>query len=455
MRSSPGKRQYPDSARAAAWGILNDWDGGRGALEALREEYLSGSSMDERDRALVTELTQGVMRYRLMLDYRIDSLLDKPGSSLPVPIYNMLRLGIYQILHLTKIPIRAAVNESVELVKSSRFRGLAPLVNAVMRKAAKAPPPELPDEEDDPAGYIALTTSNPRWLVDMLVTQMGRDEARHLLQAMNRPPSLTFRVNTLKVNRDELLDELASLGVSARPGSLSAVSIILESRGDPSTLPPFMEGRCTVQDEGAQLVAPLLMVRKADLVLDACASPGGKAGHLAQEMSDKGTIIAIDNSLPRVRMMKQTLDRLDLRSVKSVVGDVLSVPTLFRAPLDKILLDVPCSGTGVLGRHPEGKWRKDRAGIDVLKAVQLQMLNSLGTILQKGGELLYTTCSLLVEENENVIDGFIEDSSYSLVDLRSRGNSLPADVFTKRGELKVLPHIHGCDGFYAALLEKR
>jgi 16S rRNA (cytosine967-C5)-methyltransferase len=172
-------------------------------------------------------------------------------------------------------------------------------------------------------------------------------------------------------------------------------------------------------------------------------------------MSDKGTIIAIDNSLPRVRMMKQTLDRLDLRSVKSVVGDVLSVPTLFRAPLDKILLDVPCSGTGVLGRHPEGKWRKDRAGIDVLKAVQLQMLNSLGTILQKGGELLYTTCSLLVEENENVIDGFIEDSSYSLVDLRSRGNSLPADVFTKRGELKVLPHIHGCDGFYAALLEKR
>ncbi len=455
MRSSPGKQQYPDSARAAAWWILNDWEAGKGALEALREEYLSGSSLDRRDRALVTELTQGVMRYRLMLDYRIDTLLVKPGSSLPVPVYNMLRLGIYQILHLMKIPSRAAVNESVELVKSSRYKGLAPLVNAVMRKAAKAPSPALPDEEKDPAGHIELTTSTPRWLVEMLAAQMGRDETRHLLQVMNRPPPLTFRVNTLKVHRDELLDEFASLGIQARPGRLSPVSIILESGGDPSTLPPFKEGRCTVQDEGAQLVAPLLKVRQGDMVLDACASPGGKAGHLAQEISDQGTVFAMDKSLPRVRMMKRAFDRLGLRSVKSVVGDVLTAPKLFRTPFTKVLLDAPCSGTGVLGRHPEGKWKKDRAGIDTLRAVQLQMLNSLGTILQKGGELLYTTCSLLVEENEEVVDAFVEDNSFGLVDMRNRDSSLLTDIFTQRGELKVLPHLHGCDGFYAALLVKR
>lgn len=455
MRSSPGKRQYPDSARGAAWGILNDWEAGKGALEALREQYLSASSMDRRDKALVTELTQGVVRYRLMLDHRIDSLLDRPGDALPVPVYNILRLGLYQILHLMKIPARASVNESVELVKSGRFRGLAPLVNAVMRKAAEAPVPDLPDEDNDPAGFISLTTSSPRWLVEMLINQMDTDETRHLLQVMNRPPPLTLRVNTLRTGRTELLDELTSLGVDARPGSLSPVSVIIESGGDPSTLEPFMGGRCTVQDEGAQLIAPLMHARQGDLVLDACASPGGKAGHLAQEMAGKGTVIAMDSSLPRVRMMKKAMDRLALGSIIPIAGDALTAANLYRASFNKILLDAPCSGTGVLGRHPEGKWKKDRAGIDVLKGLQLQMLNSLGTILQKGGELLYTTCSVLKEENEEVIDRFLADDRFGLVDMRARAESLPVNAITERGELKLLPHIHGCDGFYAALVVKR
>lgn len=455
MSANQGKRRYPETARSAAWQIINDWETGTASIEAIRKSLLAGSRLSARDRALVTELTQGVMRHRLMLDHRIDALLDKPDSPLPLPVYNLLRLGMYQIVHLLKIPARAAVNESVELVKSSRYRGLAPLVNAVMRKAAKDPLPSLPPETEDPLQFISLTTSTPRWLVDKLAAQIGISSARHVLQVINRPPALTLRVNTLKTNRQALLDELLSMGVAARPGGLSPYSVILESGGDPSSLAPFIEGRCTVQDEGAQLMAPLLAPAPGGLVLDACASPGGKSGHLAQIMEDTGLVVAADNSLPRVRMMRSTMDRLGINAVAPMAADIMTAPSFFREMPEKILLDVPCSGTGVLRRHPEGKWKKDPSGLQRITDLQFQMLTRLASMLPKGGELLYTTCSLLSEENEEIIDAFLEESPLVLDDLRKRDTQLPESAFTSRGEVRIWPHIHDCDGFYAALLARR
>ncbi len=390
-----------------------------------------------------------------MLDHRLDAILDKPGSTLPVPVLNLLRIGMYQVVHLMKIPARAAVNESVEMVKSSRYRGLAPLVNAVMRKAANAPVPPLPQETEDPLQFVALTTSTPKWLVDKLALQVGLSSARHVFQVMNRPPTLTLRVNTLKTDRQSLLDELGVMGLEARAGSLSASAVILDSGGDPSSLAPFIEGRCTVQDEGAQLMAPLLAPEHGGLVLDACASPGGKSGHLAQIMGDTGLVIALDNSLSRVRMTRSSMVRLGIESVVPVVADVVTAPGLMKKMPEKILLDAPCSGTGVLRRHPEGKWKKDAAGLKKLVEIQKGILANLASELPKEGELLYTTCSLLSEENEEVVDACIGDGPLALVDLRGRGVGLPENAFTSRGEVRIWPHLHDCDGFYAALLTRR
>jgi len=454
VKSKPGRKRPPEGARYPAWKILDEWEDGKSSLESIRERDFAHSSLSARDRALVTELTQGVVRHRLLLDHRIDALLDKPKNHLPEPVRILLRLGIYQIIFLHKIPIHAAVNEIVRATKGTRYAGFAPLVNAVLRRASIAPQTPMPDHGRDPGGHMSLVNSMPRWLVDRLITQWGIPETRRILQATNHPGPLTIRVNTLRTDRNSLLEELVSLGLPARPGHISADAIVIERGIAPLTLSPFREGHCTVQDEGAQLIAPLLDPKPGEIMVDACAAPGGKAGHLAQIMGGRGSVIAVDRNPGRLRMTRQALSRLGIDSVRLLAADVRSFPRIFASPPDKILLDAPCSGTGVLRRHPEGKWRKDPEGIINLVRLQNDLLRAAGACLAPGGKLLYTTCSILQEENEEVVTRFLESADFMLEDFKIRCGDMDASLFTPRGELRTWPHLHNCDGFYAAMLVK-
>ena len=452
-----GKLRPPEGPRKAAWRILLAWEAGSDALEALRDSHFKRTRPDLRDRGLITELTQGTVRHRLFLDHTIGSNLDRPDLLLPDPVLTALRLGAYQLIHLYRIPAHAAVKETVQIIKDSRYRRYSSLVNAILRKIADSGPSPIPTFHDAPIRHIELATSTPRWLVERLIGFCGTDVTRQILQALNRTPPLTLRVNTARISRNELLKELEGQGVTASPGKLSKTAILLENRTPPWELKPFKEGLCTIQDEGAQLIAPLLEPIPGQRILDACAAPGGKTGHLAQLTNGQGLIIAADRSHKRVHMMSDSLKRLGADNVRLLIAglDTTTSPLAEKA-FDRVLLDAPCSGTGVLRRHPEGKWRKDTVTISQMTMVQEDLLVSAARTLKKGGRLLYTTCSLLEEENEEVVDRFLSGSVDMVhLDMREKFLDLRQDVFSDRGELRLWPHLHDCDGFFASLMEKK
>ena len=454
MKPKPGRQRRPEDARSLSWRVLLDWESGNGSVEALREKAFAIEKFSARDRALVTEMTQGVLRHRTLLDHRINTLLDRPDTHLPHPVRTLLRLGVYQIMFLDRIPSHAAVGETVNIAKGTRYSGLIPLINAILRKASTSSPAPLPDIKQNPVSHLSLATSMPHWLVERLIAQRGTMEAEKILQSLNRPASLALRVNTLKTDREGLLAELDDLGIRARPGRICGHTVILETGTVPALLQPFRQGRCTVQDEGAQLISPFLEAKPGERVVDVCAAPGGKAGHLAQEMENRGTVIAIDKHWGRLCMMKESLSRMGIRSIRPLTADALTLPRLLAFTPEKVLLDTPCSGTGVLRRHPEGKWKKDPARIEELAQLQLDLLQAASQTVSPGGKILYTTCSILREENEEVVDRFLSSADFRLTDLRERSPELPNSLFTDRGELRIWPHLHDCDGFYAALLVK-
>ena len=457
VKKKLGQPRSPEGPRKAAWRILLAWENGSDALEALRDSHFKRARPELRDRALITELTQGTVRHLLFLDHTIQSNLDRPDLSLPSPVLTALRLGAYQLIHLHKIPAHAAVKETVQIIKDSRYRRFSSLVNAVLRKIADSGPSPIPTLDDAPIRHIELATSTPRWLVERLIDSNGIEGARQILQALNRTPPLTLRVNTARINREELLNDLQEQGVPVSPGKLSETAILLEDRTPPWELGPFKEGLCTVQDEGAQLIAPLLKPVPGQRILDACAAPGGKTGHLAQLTTGQGFIIAADRSHKRVRMMSDSLKRLGTNNIKLLTADLgTTTSPLAENTFDRILLDAPCSGTGVLRRHPEGKWRKDPLTISQIARVQEDLLLSTARTLIKGGRLLYTTCSLLEEENEEVVDRFLSGSAdMARIDMREEFPDWRQDIFSNRGELRLWPHRHDCDGFYACLMEKQ
>ena len=457
VKTKPGKPQSPEGARKAAWRILLAWEAGNDALEAIRDSYFQGARLDLRDKGLITELTQGTVRHLLFLDHTIRSNLDRPDLVLPGPVLTALRLGAYQLIHLHKIPAHAAVKETVQIIKDSRHRRFSSLVNAILRKIADKGSSPIPTLDDDPLKHIELATSTPRWLIERLISFKSTEETRQILQALNRTPPLTLRVNASRISREDLMKDLEGQGVTVKPGKLSKTAIVLEDRTPPWELKPFKEGLCTVQDEGAQLIAGLLEPAPGQKILDACAAPGGKTGHLAQLTEGQALIIAADRSHKRVHMMSDSLKRLGGGKVRFLTADLgTAASPLTEKAFDRILLDVPCSGTGVLRRHPEGKWKKDPETISQIAKVQEDLLVSTARSLKTGGRLLYTTCSLLEEENEEVVDRFLAQSVDMVrLDMREKHPDLRQDVFSGRGELRLWPHLHDCDGFFACLMEKQ
>jgi len=457
MKKKRGQPQPPEEPRRAAWRILLAWEAGNDALEALRDSHFKRIRPDPRDRGLITELTQGTVRHLLFLDHTIQSNLDRPDLILPDPVLVALRLGAYQLIHLYRIPAHAAVKETVQIIKDSRYRRFSSLVNAILRKIADKGPSPIPPMASDPIKHMELATSTPRWLVERLAASNGNEETSQILQALNRTPPLTLRINTARTNMDEIMSDLEKLGVVASVGKLSPTAIVLQERTPPWELEPFKEGLCTVQDEGAQLISPLLNPVPGQRILDACAAPGGKTGHLAELTSGQGLIIAADKSPKRMHMTADSLRRLRTVNVRLLTADLATETSpLAGETFDRVLLDAPCSGTGVLRRHPEGKWRKDPLTISQMTRVQGDLLISAARVLKEGGRLLYTTCSLLEEENEEVVDRFLSDSVHmTRLDMREMFPDMRQDVFSDRGELRLWPHIHDCDGFYACLMEKR
>ena len=463
------------SARAIALSLLVESDKSEEGVDVLLERALTQCSFDSRERALTVELTYGALRRRATIDWRLEPVLDKPLLRLPVAVQMVLRLGAYQLLFLDRIPQSAAVNESVNLAKAftgTVGRDWGGFVNAVLRALLRHPPEPWPSMDHDAAQALAVRYSIPGWLSRRWVERLGLASAEAACEGVSVAPPMTLRVNRLVTTREALLEIFAQAGIAAKPTSVSLSGILLDEGGPVSSLPGFQEGAFYVEDEAAQLIPLLLDPQPGDIVLDACAAPGGKSTHVADLMQNKGTIYAVDRKETRLDLVRSNCRRLGVQIVVPIVGDIREPREWFpmsktagsssmkkarvgESSIDRILVDAPCSGLGVLRRHPEAKWRKDEQALPRHQALQCQILEAVAPCLRPGGVLVYSTCSTEPEENEDVIERF--SRAHREFQRESVVPWLPPaarEFVTEQGALSTVGNRFSMDGFYAARLRK-
>ena len=467
--------QTAPSARAVALSLLVQSLDSEDGVDVLLERALAQCSFDSRERALTVELTYGVLRHLAVIDWRLNPVLDKPLLRLPVAVQMVLRLGAYQLLFLDRIPQSAAVNESVNLAKAftgTVGRNWSGFVNAVLRAFLRHPPEPWPSIDHDAANALAVRYSVPAWLSRRWVERLGLASAELVCGGVSVVPPMTLRVNQLITTRNALLETFAQAGIAAKPTSVSPFGIQIEEGGSVPSLPGFREGAFYVEDEAAQLIPPLLDPQPGDTVLDACAAPGGKATHLADLMHNQGTIYAVDRKEARLDLLRSNCCRLGVKIVVPLTGDIreprewdcmieLAGPRsgiktrLGKPSVDRILVDAPCSGLGVLRRHPEAKWRKGEQALSRHQALQGQILEAVAPCLRPGGVLVYSTCSTEPEENEDVIERFC--CAHAEFQRESVLPWLPTaaqQFVTEEGALSTIGNRFFMDGFYAARLKK-
>ena len=434
-------------------------------VDVLLDRALARCSFDSRERSLTVELTYGVLRRLATIDWRLEPVLDKPLLRLPVAVQMALRLGAYQLLFLDRIPQSAAVNESVNLARA--FAGIvgrdwSGLVNAVLRGLLRHPPESWPSMDRDAAQALAVRYSVPSWLSRRWVERLGLASAEVACKEVSVAPPLTLRVNRLITTREALLERFSQMGIAAKPTNVSPFGIQIEEGGSVPSLPGFHEGAFYVEDEAAQLIPSLLDPQPGDIVLDACAAPGGKSTHLADLMQNKGTIYAIDRKDARLDLLRSNCQRLRVQNVVPIIGDIREprewVSMIERAgepSVDRILLDAPCSGLGVLRRHPEAKWRKDEQALPRHQTLQCQILEAVVPCLRPGGVLVYSTCSTEPEENEDVIGRFCRaHADFQRESVRPWLPTAAQGFVTEQGALSTMPNRFSMDGFDAARLRK-
>lgn len=444
-------------ARAVALDALLSVERAQTFADDALDHFLGRSTLDSRDRALALELVYGVLRRQNTLDWRLDHVATKSMAKLPARVRMALRLGAYQVLHLDRIPPSAAVNESVALMKTGGTAHWPGFVNAVLRALTRTPAPPWPDRGTDPVRALSVRHACPDWLVERWIARVGVQDAETLCRATTAIPPLTIRVNTLRTTRDALASQLTELGCVVNQTRISPVGLILEKFGSVADLPLFRDGTFYVEDEAAQLVAPILDPQPGESVLDACAAPGGKTTHLAALMQNRGELFAVDNRAARLRLLEDNCRRLGIGIVRTIRADAASSlpPALREHSFDRVLLDAPCSGLGVLRRHPEGKWRKEAETLKQHQTRQRRLLEQSANRLRPGGVLVYSTCSTEPEENEQVIDQFC--SAHKEFRRESVAPWLPrqgSSLVTGRGDLSTMRNDDSMDLFFAARLRK-
>ncbi len=410
------------------------------------------------DAALVTELTLGVLRWQRLLDFLIERLIGKPVAALDLEVLLALRLGLYQLRFLSRVPASAAVNESVELVKAARKRSAAALVNAVLRKSSREAIQRLLPEALPPETRLGILHSHPDWLVARWLVCFGETRTVALLEADNRAPRLACAVHH-PAQRDAIEQELRHSGLDVEPGAWRRNALLVRG-GNPAATESFRRGALSIQDEASQMVAHLLDVRAGDSVLDLCAAPGGKTAVLARAAGPHSLVVASDVHIHRLQAMSATLSRLGIASVQQVALDA-TTPLPFGRPFTRILVDAPCSGTGTLARNPEIRWRLQPPDLADLHRRQVALLTNAIGQLASGGRLVYSTCSLEPEENEHVVEEALQNvpglRRVSVISaLRSHlcEGADAARLFSPDGVFHTFPPEHGTDGFFAAAIER-
>ena len=415
-----------------------------------RLEDAHGQPPNDRDRALARELVFGVLRWRRSLDYALDTYSRRPVRRLDLPVRTALRLGLYQLRYLDRVPASAAVHESVSLAAASARPGAAGLVNAVLRAYLRADHP-WPRSGGDRDLYLRAGLSHPDWMVERYLEQLGYQRAKRRLEANNRSPIVFLRVSR-RLTLDKVRDRLGREGVQTQRCPIAPRCLRITG-GNPQDSSLFREGAIHIQDAGSQLVAWLLPVDGARRCLDACAAPGGKATILAERIEPR-PLVAADLRPARVDLLDATVRRLTADNVLRLAADAAR-PPFAAATFDRILLDVPCSGLGTLARNPDIKWTASPERIRELAETAGRIARAAADLLASGGMLLYSACSLEPEETTGAIRGLLAGRpGLRQLSLADRLPEAFAPLVDDHGALRVAPEDHGTDGYFAALLQR-
>ena len=448
----------PTHTRLLALRVLERVSSAGAYADILLHSALGRSNLNAPDRAFATDLVYGTLRWRGKIDYYLRHVVDQDLAKLEPLVASTLQLGAYQLLCTERVPASAAVDQSVRCIRAAGVNRATGLVNAVLRRLSlERDKIVLPSVHDDPTAYLIHALSLPRWIAECWIESCGVEGAVALAQASNEPPPLTIRTNRARGDAGELLQDLLENFPNATACQFAKDGIVLGRKGNPALDQGFLAGRFTVQDEASQLVVALLDPQPGERILDICAAPGGKTTAIAERVGPSGSVVAVDRNTRRLDLVQRSVRRLGLTGIRTVARDAThSLAEL--APeggFDRILVDAPCSGLGTLRRNPDAKWRVRKEDPARLAEIQRALVGNAATVLRPGGTLVYSTCTIIAEENEDIAKHFLRGPrDFAPIPK----DAIPDEVQTvadSDGFMRTFPHIHDTDGFFAARFERR
>ncbi|MBP1743915.1 MAG: rRNA methyltransferase [Firmicutes bacterium] len=440
-----------DSARKTAVEILSQVLKKKAYSNIALGKGLDRSSLDPKDKALVTEIVYGTLKYKHTIDTVLSHFLKNGLRKIDEDVLNILRISVYQIRYLDKIPQFAVVNEAVELAKK-KSSGAGRLVNGILRNYLRNPDASFYDESN-PIEKLCFEYSFPEWLVRMFILQYSPAEAENILRGLNMRPAVTVRVNTLKTTYEDAMEALKGYGYDVTEGQVCPEAIIINKGRNIEDNPLFSEGLISVQDESAMLVAPAMDLHENMKVLDLCSAPGGKTCHMAEIMNNTGRIQAFDLHENKLKLIEENTGRLGITNVVCSKLDASKYTEKLTAAGDRVLIDVPCSGIGIIRKKPEIKWTKDIEGTTSLIDIQRKIMANASKYTKAGGKLIYSTCTLNKDENEENIKWFLKKNPQYSVEPLFFGK-FDNVIYHKEGYVTILPN-ENMDGFFIAKMKKR
>lgn len=440
-----------DKAREIAIKILNEVHEEGAYANVALARHLRKADLSDQDRRFVTELVYGAVKAGDTLDWILRRYVNRPLKKISPMVREILRLGLYQIFYLDKVPASAACNTAVELTKKYSHAGTVKFVNAVLRTAVREPEKaKFPEGKGKATEGLALRSQHPYWLVKRWVKQFGFEEAEKLCDFDNGQPVLSVRTNTLKTGRTELMQALEQAGAEVQESQWTPEGVLVTEHGALDKLAPLQDGLCQVQDESSMLVAHVVNPQPGELIIDCCSAPGGKTTHMAALMHNEGRIVAGDIYEHKLERIEENAQRLGIDIIEPTLLDAREVGEEYEDMADRVLVDAPCSGLGVLRRKPDARWNKSAEEIAALPPLQGEILDSAAKALKAGGVLVYSTCTIDRSENDAVVEAFL--ARHPEFTLEQTGDFLPV----KREEqmVQLYPQRDGTDGFFIARMRK-
>lgn len=423
----------------------------------LIHHVINRGLLNEKDSRLFTEIVYGTVQRKNTLDYYISHFVTRKIKRKDEWVIPLLRMALYQMIYLEKIPAHAVVFETVQIAKRKGHQGIASLVNGVLRNVQRQGLPQI-DEIRDTIKRFSVKYSHPEWLVSEWIDQYGIETAEKICQTNLKRPQVTARVNIRKTSRSDIVLQLESEGVIAEKSHLSVDGVVIQA-GNLVQTEAFKQGLVTIQDESSMLVGRAVNPQKGETILDCCAAPGGKTTHLAELMNCEGEIVALDIHEHKLNLIQQQVERLQLSNITLHRLDARKARSKFSdESFDRILVDAPCTGFGVIRRKPDIKWKKTENDVAEMRRIQLDILEAVAPLLKKGGTLVYSTCTIERRENEQVIETFLNKHPQFFRDehLPERlPKKLSPYMKNRQGELQILPHYFSSDGFFIAALRKK